>query len=106
MAKCNSDSKMQLELKRLFEGECCALSYNDDEDWFDDEDEEFEFDPKGSNKWFDDALEQGLKEQQEMQRGPEMWKDEESKDEENKDEGCKDEKNKDEENTIVINIIF
>jgi hypothetical protein len=80
MAKCNSDSKMQAkeikeiekeiklekEIKRLFEGECCSLSYNDDDEWFDDEDEEFVFDPKGSNKWFDDAVEAGLKEQEKM----------------------------------------
>ena len=99
-----NDSKMQEE-KRLFEGECCALSYNDDDDWFDDEDDEFVFDPKGSNKWFEDALEQGLKELEEMQRIPEMKKDEEeNKDEESKDEESKDEES--EENTIVINIIF
>jgi hypothetical protein len=97
MAKCNSDSKMQLELKRLFEGECCALSYDDDEDWFNDEDEEFEFDPNGSNKWFEDAFEQGLKEQEEMRRVPDHVDDEESKD---------DDDEKDEKNTIVINIIF
>ena len=98
-----NDSKMQEE-KRLFEGECCALSYNDDEEWFDDEDDEFEFDPKGSNKWFEDAFEQGLKELEEIQRIPEMKKDEEKGDVENKDEEIKDEES--EENTIVINIIF
>jgi hypothetical protein len=104
MAKCNSDSKMQLELKRLFEGECCALSYNDDEDWFDDEDEEFVFDPK--NKWFEDALVAGLKEQEEMRRGPKRKsKDEENKDEENKDDDENNEKNTGK-NTVVINIIF
>ena len=90
---------MQAELKRLFEGECCALSYNDDEDWFNDEDEEFEFDPKGSNKWFEDALEQGLKEREEMRRVPV----DESKD---YDESKDDDDEKDEKNTIVINIIF
>jgi hypothetical protein len=66
MAECNTKSK---ELKRLFEGECCALAYNDDDDWFDDEDEEFVFDPAGSNKWFEDAFVAGLKEQEIMQRG-------------------------------------
>jgi hypothetical protein len=80
MAKCNSDSKMQTELKRLFEGECCALSYNDDDDWFDDEDEEFQFDPNGSNKWFEDALEQGLKEKEDMQRVPDHVDDDDEKD--------------------------
>ena len=100
MAKCSSDSKMQAkeigEIKQekestkekqmvcFFEGECCALSYGDDDDWFDDEDEEFVFDPKGSNKWFEDALQEGLKERDEM---------------------CLIPKRKDEE-TIVINIIF
>jgi hypothetical protein len=96
MAECNSDSKMQAkeigeiklesskEMVRLFEGECCALSYGDDDDWFDDEDEEFVFDPKGSNKWFEDALEAGLKEREEM---------------------CLIPKRKDEDD-VVINIIF
>jgi hypothetical protein len=102
MAKCNSESKMQAkeikldkstkesnnestkEMVQFFEGECCALSYGDDDDWFDDEDEEFVFDPKGSNKWFEDALQEGLKERDEM---------------------CLIPKRKDEE-TIVINIIF
>jgi hypothetical protein len=65
--KQNTAEEKQLELKRLFEGESCALSYNDDDDWFDDEDEEFEF--TGSNKWFEDALSQGLKELEMMQRG-------------------------------------
>jgi hypothetical protein len=99
MAKCNSDSKMQAkeiklekestkEMVQLFEGECCALSYGDDDDWFDDEDEEFVFDPKGSNKWFEDALEAGLKEREEMCLIPKR-----------KDED-------DEKNTVVINIIF
>ena len=95
MAKCNSESKMQAkeikstkesnnEMVQFFEGECCALSYGDDDDWFDDEDEEFVFDPKGSNKWFEDALQAGLKERDDM---------------------CLIPKRKDEE-TIVINIIF
>ena len=102
MAKCNSDSKMQAkeigeiklekestkEMVRLFERECCALSYGDDDEWFDDEDEEFVFDPKGSNKWFEDALEAGLKEREEMCLIP------------------KREDEDDEKNTVVINIIF
>ena len=73
------------EMEHLFEGECCALSYGDDDEWFDDEDEEFVFDPKGSNKWFEDALEVGLKEREEM---------------------CLIPKREDEKNTVVINIIF
>jgi hypothetical protein len=72
------------EMVQFFEGECCALSYGDDDDWFDDEDEEFVFDPNGSNKWFEEALQEGLKERDEM---------------------CLIPKRKDEE-TIVINIIF
>jgi hypothetical protein len=103
MAKCSSDSKMQAkeigEIKQekestkekqmvcFFEGECCALSYGDDDDWFDDEDEEFVFDPKGSNKWFEEALKAGLKEREEMCLIPKR-EDEEEK------------------NTVVINIIF
>jgi hypothetical protein len=94
MAKCNSESKNETrkeideekkkEMVKLFEGECCALSYGDDDDWFDDEDEEFVFDPAGGNKWFEDALEAGLKEHSEMYLIP---------------------KRKDE-NTVVVNIIF
>jgi hypothetical protein len=43
MAECrqNSAEEKQRELKRLFEGESCALSYNSDDEWFNDEDEEF-----------------------------------------------------------------
>jgi hypothetical protein len=102
MAECNTkgkeimprknDSNKNEELKRLFEGESCGLAYNSDDDWFDDEDEEFVFDPNGSNQWFEDAWLEGLKEAEEMRRVPERKKDEE------------DEKIK--ENTIVINIIF
>jgi hypothetical protein len=72
---------VEKEIKRLFEGECCSLSYNDDDEWFDDEDEEFVFDPKGSNKWFEDALVAGMQEQEEMQWGF-MRKDDEEKVEE------------------------
>ena len=71
------------EIKRLFEGECCSLSYNDDDEWFDDEDEEFVFDPKGSNKWFEDALVAGMKEQEEMQWGFIRKNDEEKVEEKN-----------------------
>ena len=95
MAEENTKDKIKLEeLKRVFEGECCALSYNDDEEWFDDEDEEFVFDPNGSNKWFEDAVEQGLKEQAEMRFIVPDTDDKKSKDDESKDD------------TIVINIIF
>jgi hypothetical protein len=80
MAECNTKSK---ELKRLFKGECCALAYNDDDEWFDDKDEEFEFDPAGSNKWFEDAFVAGMKEREIMQRGCVKRKNE---DESNKDE--------------------
>ena len=99
------EEKRLVEQKRLFEGECCALSYNDNDAWFDDEDDEFQFDPKGSNKWFEQALEQGLKEQEEMRRGPERKRDErkELKEKELKDEEKMKEKEHD---TIVINIIF
>ena len=83
----NKTKKSTQETVRLFEGECCALSYGDDDEWFDDEDEEFVFDPKGSNKWFEDALEAGLKEREEMCLIPKR-------------------KDEDNEKNIVINIIF
>jgi hypothetical protein len=41
--------------------------YNDDEQWFDHEDEDFVFD--GSNQWFEDAHQAGLKEQHDMEFG-------------------------------------
>jgi hypothetical protein len=66
MAECDEKAK---EIKRLFEGECSALSYNDDDEWFDDEDVEFEFDPAGGNKWFEDAFVAGMKESEIMQWG-------------------------------------
>ncbi|CAB4025109.1 Hypothetical predicted protein [Paramuricea clavata] len=56
-------------VKEFFEGDCCALAYNSDQDWFDDEDEEFAFDPNGSNKWFDDAYREVKEEQNEMKNG-------------------------------------
>ncbi|CAB3993356.1 Hypothetical predicted protein [Paramuricea clavata] len=49
-------------LKALFEGESCALLYNED-----DEDEEFCF--TEDNKWFEDAWVQGLEEKEEMRSG-------------------------------------
>jgi hypothetical protein len=55
--------------RRIVEGECCALAYNEDAEWFDDEDDEFQFDPEGGNKWFEDALVAGLKEAEIMRRG-------------------------------------
>ena len=77
-----ADTKAK-ELKCLFEGECCALAYGSDDEWFDDEDEEFQFDPNGGNKWFEDAFEAGLKEEEAMRRGCVKRKnDEENKDEE------------------------
>jgi hypothetical protein len=51
------------EAKRIVEGECCALSYDDDCNWFDDEDEEFCF---GDTGWFEEALESGLRDRWEM----------------------------------------
>jgi hypothetical protein len=54
------------EAKRIVEGECCALAYNDDTDWFDDEDEEFYF---GDSSWFHDAFMAGMKERDEMLNG-------------------------------------
>ena len=88
----NEEKNKNEELKRLFEGESCCLAYNSDDDWFDDEDEEFEFD--GSNRWFEEAWEEGLKEAEEMRRIPERKNDDDEEDE------------KIEEKTIVINIIF
>lgn len=53
--------------KAMFEGESCALLYNEDEDWFNDEDEEFVF--MDSNQWFEEALIMGLREREDIQRG-------------------------------------
>ena len=55
------------EAKRIVEGESCALSYNDDCDWFDDEDEEFSF--QHSEGWFEKAFEDGMAERDEMMNG-------------------------------------
>jgi hypothetical protein len=51
------------EARRIAEGECCALSYGDDSNWFDDEDEEFYF---GNMDWFEEAFVSGLSERYEM----------------------------------------
>jgi hypothetical protein len=80
MAECS-----EKELRNLFEGECSALSYNDDDEWFDDEDEELVFDPAGGNKWFEDALEMGMKENEIIQWGYKRKDDEKIEDDE-KDE--------------------
>jgi hypothetical protein len=53
--------------KRVAEGESCALGYNDDGDWFDDEDEEFSF--EHSERWFEKAFEDGMAERDEMLNG-------------------------------------
>jgi hypothetical protein len=53
------------EAKRIVEGECCALAYNDDMDWFDDEDEEFYF----GESWFEEAFVDGMTERNEMLNG-------------------------------------
>jgi hypothetical protein len=55
------------EAKLIFEGESCALSYNDDDEWFDDEDEEFAFNVDANICWFEDVFVEGLKERDEMQ---------------------------------------
>jgi hypothetical protein len=44
-----------------------VLSYNDDCDWFDDEDEEFSF--EYSEGWFEKAFEDGMAERDEMMNG-------------------------------------
>ena len=56
------------EAKFVVEGGSCALAYNDDGDWFDDEDEEFSF-SEHSEGWFEKALEDGLAERDEMLYG-------------------------------------
>ena len=48
------DCERCAQAKRIVEGECCALAYNEDGDWFDDEDEEFSF--ENSSGWFEDAF--------------------------------------------------
>ena len=60
MADC--EGKKQQEMKRLFEGEYSAVLVGDNENWLWDEDEEFQFDVEGGNKWFEDAFEKGLAE--------------------------------------------
>ena len=55
------------EAKLIVEGESCALAYNDDGDWFDDEDEEFSF--EHSEGWFEEAFEDGIAERDEMLYG-------------------------------------
>ena len=66
MAECNLNCSPVVNCKKctqakcLFEGKSCALLYNDDEQWFDDEDEDFVF---------DDAHQAGLKEQHDMEFG-------------------------------------
>ena len=107
MAECSEDAVTmaecsEKELRNLFEGECSALSYNDDDEWFDDEDEEFVFDPAGGNKWFEDALEMGMKENEIIQRGYKRKDDE--KDEKDDEKIEVDERV--EENIIIINIIM
>jgi hypothetical protein len=51
------------EARRIVEGECCALLYGEDSNWFDDEDEEFCF---GDTDWFEEAFVSGLSERYEM----------------------------------------
>jgi hypothetical protein len=64
---CNKCKEKKEEIKELFEGKACGLAYNDDDDWFNDEDEEFEF--TDSNKWFEKAWVDGVKERDEMLNG-------------------------------------
>lgn len=61
------DCKRCAKAKRIFEGECCALAYNEDGEWFDDEDEEFTF--ANSSGWFENAFVAGLKERDDMLYG-------------------------------------
>ena len=61
----NTYCKRCKEAKRIVEGECCTLSYNDDCEWFDDEDEEFCFGNTAMG-WFEEAFESGLRERWEM----------------------------------------
>ena len=55
-----AECKRCAHAKRLVEGECCALGYNEDDEWFDDEDEEFYF--QESNGWFEEAFVAGMRE--------------------------------------------
>jgi hypothetical protein len=97
MAECS-----EKKLTNLFEGESNnyddeCISYNYDDECFDDEDEEFVFDPAGGNKWFEDALEMGLKENEIIQWGYKR------KDDERDDEKIEDDEvdEKVEENIII-----
>ena len=72
MAECKLNCSHVVECKKCtqakpFEGESCALSYNEDQDWFDDEDEEFVF--TNSNQWFEDAFVDIPMEREEMLSG-------------------------------------
>ncbi|CAB3977385.1 Hypothetical predicted protein [Paramuricea clavata] len=60
-------SKIMEEAKRIVEGESGTLSYNSDDEWFDDEDEDFDF--TNSPGFFEKAWTDGLKERDDMQRG-------------------------------------
>lgn len=64
----DEDAKRLVQAKSIFEGESCALSYNDDDEWFDDEDEDFTF-THANICWFQDAFTAGLKERHKMQHG-------------------------------------
>ena len=73
MAECQLNCTPVVECKKcaqakcLFEGESCALLYNNDAEWFNDE--EFVFNVDGSNRWFEDAHRAALKEQHDMEFG-------------------------------------
>jgi hypothetical protein len=67
--KQNYEAKKQQEIKRLFEGEYSTVLAGDSEDWLWDEDEEFQFDVEGGNKWFKDAFAAGMRECELMRCG-------------------------------------
>ncbi|CAB4010864.1 Hypothetical predicted protein [Paramuricea clavata] len=82
---CSSATECERCLKQIFEGENCALAYNEDDDWFGDEDEEFEF--VGNNDWFENAFVEGIQERDEMLYGyQQLNEDENDGEDENVDE--------------------
>ncbi|CAB3988429.1 Hypothetical predicted protein [Paramuricea clavata] len=83
---CSSECKKCQQAKQICEGESCSLSYNEDDAWFYDEDEDFAFDPNGSNEWFEKAFVDGLKERDEMVYGYKKLEGESESEEELKSE--------------------
>jgi hypothetical protein len=76
MAECNKDcdEKKQKEMERLFEGEYDAVLVGDEENWLWGEDEEFQFDREGGNKWFEDAFDEGMAECALMRGVQKQWR--------------------------------